>query len=97
MSNTNDIETQFLKKSSAEEVKKEHEMRHKTAANPARRKLIQTIGVYGKTKEQLLSELDTNAIQLKFNLDFLFAGNYATLDGEVYRLTEAGIDLLGCI
>ncbi|MCK5661602.1 MAG: hypothetical protein KAH86_09590 [Methanosarcinales archaeon] len=97
MSDTDDIETQFLKKGSAEEVKKEHEMRHKTAANPARRKLIKAIGVYGKTNEQLLSELDTDATQLKFNIDFLFAGNYVTMDGETYRLTDTGIDLLGSI
>lgn len=97
MSDKDDIETQFLKTSSAEEVKKEHEMRYKTAANPARRKLIKAIGVYGKTEEQLLSELGTDATTLKFNIDFLFAGNYVIMDGDTYRLTDTGIDLLGSI
>lgn len=97
MSDTKDLENQFMDKSSAEEVKAEHELRHKTAAHPARRELIKSIGVYGKTKEQLLSELDTNESQLKFNIDFLFAGKYIVLDEETYRLTDSGVALLGCI
>ncbi len=66
----------------------------RTLENPLRRKLIKCIGVHGKTKQELMNELNLTEEQLKFQLDFLVKMCYAVVDGDHCRLNNRGLDLL---
>jgi predicted transcriptional regulator len=72
----------------------EHAEMFKVLENPIRRKIIERIGVFGVTREELKSELNLSEMQLKFNMDMLIKDCYAEIDGDKYRLTEKGIGLL---
>ncbi len=72
----------------------EHQLMFKTLENPLRRKIIKSIGVFGKTKMELMKELGLSEPQLKFQLDYLVKMCYAEVDGEDCRLNEKGLDLL---
>ena len=62
--------------------------------NPVRRKIIECIGIHGKTREQLKEELNLSDFQLKFNLDWLIANGFVVEKDGKLRLTEIGIELL---
>ncbi len=72
----------------------EHQLMFKTLENPLRRKIIKSIGVFGKTKIELMRELGLSEPQLKFQLDYLVKMCYAEVEGEDCRLNEKGLDLL---
>ncbi len=72
----------------------EHQLMFKTLENPLRRKIIKSIGVFGKTKMELMRELGLSEPKLKFQLDYLVKMCYAEVDGEDCRLNEKGLDLL---
>lgn len=72
----------------------EHAEMFRVLENPIRRKMIERIGVFGATPEELKKELNLDDMQLKFNMDMLIKDCYAEIDGEKYKLTEKGIGLL---
>ena len=75
----------------------EHQLMFKTLENPLRRKVIKSIGAFGKTKKEIIKELAIPDSQLKFQLDYLVKMCYAEVDGEECRLNEKGLDLLANI
>ncbi|MCQ1536249.1 hypothetical protein FTO70_11270 [Methanosarcina sp. KYL-1] len=74
-----------------EAVKQEHIMMEKVSINPARRKLLRTVGVFGKTEEDLKNESGLNDFFFKFHMDFLLKENMLKLEDGMYRLTDSGI------
>ena len=75
----------------------EHQLMFKTLENPVRRKVVKSIGTFGKNKKEIMKELGLTDQQLKFQLDYLVKMCYAEVDGEKCRLNSKGIDLLGNI
>ncbi len=65
-----------------------------TLENPLRRKIVKSIGALGKTKKEIMEELDLSESQLEFQLDFLVEMCYAEVDGENCRLNSKGLELL---
>jgi len=91
-----ELDAYFSKKGEPTEgeiVKMEHVMMEKVSINPARRKLLRTVGVFGKTEKQLKEESGLNDFFFKFNMDFLLKEGLLKFEGEMYRLTDAGIAL----
>ncbi len=73
---------------------RDHRLMFKTLENPVRRKIVKSIGVFGKTKKEIIKELGINESQLKFQLDYLVKMCYAEVDGENCRLNAKGLDEL---
>lgn len=74
-----------------EAVKFEHMMMEKIAVNPARRKIIRTIGIFGKSREEIQKEVGLNDLLFNFNMDFLLREGFIRLEDGIYRLTSSGI------
>lgn len=74
--------------------KEHHEKLFKASMSPLRRKIVASIGVFGKTREELKQELDLSDFQLKFNLDWLIKEGFATEEGDQLKLTDDGVELL---
>jgi hypothetical protein len=72
----------------------DHKLMFKTLGNPLRRNIIKSIGEFGKTKEEIMKEVDIGKYQLNFQLDYLVKECYAEIDGEICRLNEKGKDEL---
>lgn len=72
----------------------DHKLIFKTLENPLRRKVIKSIGENGKTKEEIMRDVDISESHLNFQLDFLIKECYAELDGKIYRLNGKGKDEL---
>ncbi len=70
----------------------EHEVMVKTLSNPIRRQIIRLIGK-GIKKDALKKKLGVDDDALKFQLDYLVAECYITVDKDVCMLTEKGHDL----
>lgn len=75
----------------AEAVKQEHVMMEKVSMSPARRKLLRTVGIFGKTPEQLKEESGLSDFHFKYHMDFLLKENLLKLEEGMYRLTDSGI------
>lgn len=75
----------------------DHELMVKALDNPLRRKMIKTIGVFGKKKEGLKKEVGASDAIFDFQTDFLMKGNYLKIDGDTLRLTDRGLVLLSNI
>ncbi|MCZ7402921.1 MAG: hypothetical protein O8C61_11930 [Candidatus Methanoperedens sp.] len=73
---------------------KDHRIMFKALENPMRRKIVKSIGVFGKTRKEILKDLGISESQLKFQLDFLVKECYAELDGEKCRLNAKGLQEL---
>lgn len=71
-----------------------HERLFKASLSPARRDIIRAIGIHGKTLEELKKALDLSEFQIKFNLDWLMKEGFVKEEGEKFKLTEDGIELL---
>ncbi|RLI76686.1 hypothetical protein DRO97_00035 [Archaeoglobales archaeon] len=71
-----------------------HEKLFKASMSPVRRKMIATIGIYGKTREELKEELKLSDFQFKFNLDWLMREGFVVEKDGKLVLTEDGIELL---
>jgi predicted transcriptional regulator len=71
-----------------------HEKLFKASMNPLRRKMIASIGVFGKSREELKNELELNDFQLKFNLDWLVKEGFVVEDSGQLKLTDDGVELL---
>jgi hypothetical protein len=76
-----------------EAVKLEHMMMEKVSINPARRKLLRTVGIFGKTEKQLKEESGLNDFFYKFHMDFLLKEGFLKFEEDMYRLTDSGIAL----
>lgn len=74
-----------------------HDMMFKALSNPVRRKVIVSIGAFGKSGSEIEQELDIDTGLLKYHLDFLREGNYIVPDGDMFRLTDEGLALLSNI
>ncbi len=72
----------------------DHQLMFKTLENPLRRKIIKSIGAFGRTKKEIMKELDIPESQLKFQLDYLVKMCYAEVDGQNCKLNTKGLDLL---
>ncbi|WP_440946074.1 hypothetical protein ACSAZL_18670 [Methanosarcina sp. T3] len=76
-----------------EAVKLEHMMMEKVSVNPARRKLLRIVGIFGKTEEQLKEESELTDFFYKFHMDFLLKEGLLKFEDGMYRLTDSGISL----
>lgn len=72
----------------------DHQVMFKTLENPLRRKIVKSIGAFGKTKKEIMKELGISESQLKFQLDYLVKECYAEVDGENVRLNTKGMQEL---
>jgi len=73
---------------------KDHIIMFKALENPLRRKIVKSIGAFGKTRKEIIKELGISESQLKFQLDFLVKECYAELEGEKCRLNAKGMQEL---
>jgi hypothetical protein len=92
--NVDEVDTYFCKKgepTEGEAVKMEHIMMEKVSINPARRKLLRIIGVFGKAEKQLKEESGLNDFFFKFHMDFLLKEGFLKFEDGMYRLTDFGI------
>ncbi len=83
--------------SAGERVKKEHEMLDKAASHPIRRKIVGSIGAFGRAEEELPGELEIDDNTFKYHIDFLKNANLITTKEGLLRLTDTGIDMLASI
>jgi len=75
----------------------DHELMVKALEHPVRRKMIKSIGVFGKKRSELQKEAGVNNDILNFQADFLIKGNYIKIEGDNFRLTDRGLVLLSNI
>lgn len=75
----------------------DHELMVKALEHPLRRKMIKTIGVFGKKKNELQKEAGVNDAIFNFQTEFLTKGGYLRIEDETYRLTDRGLVLLSNI
>ncbi|MDD5473411.1 MAG: hypothetical protein PHU34_04585 [Candidatus Methanoperedens sp.] len=75
----------------------DHELMVKALEHPVRRKMIKSIGVFGKAKSELQKEVDVNEAVFNFQTDFLIKGSYLKIEGDTFRLTDRGLVLLSNI
>lgn len=71
-----------------------HKIMFKALENPLRRRIVKCIGAFGKTKKEIMKEVNISESQLKFQLDFLIRECYAEVDGDNCRLNSKGIQEL---
>jgi hypothetical protein len=94
--NIDEIDSYFDKKgelTEGEAVKMEHVIMEKVSVNPARRKLLRIVGVFGKDENQLKEESGLNDFFFKFNMDFLLKEGFLKFENGMYCLTDSGIAL----
>jgi hypothetical protein len=72
----------------------DHRMMFRALENPLRRKIVKSIGAFGKTKNEIINELNITESQLKFQLDFLVKECYAEIEGDTCRLNSKGLQEL---
>ncbi len=93
-----DLEAMLERQPTLREAKvDDHALMVKVLEHPVRRKMIKTIGVFGKTKAGLKKEVGVDDAMLNFQIDFFIKGNYLTVDGDNYRLNDRGLVLLSNI
>ena len=80
-----------------EEKKGNHDMMFKALGNPVRRKIIVSIGTFGRSLAEVMEAAGVDRSQLDYQLDFLNKGEYAVVEGDVCRLTDKGLGLLSNI
>jgi predicted transcriptional regulator len=56
--------------------------------------MVHTIGVFGKTIEELKQEMKLDDFLFKFNLDFLIQNGFIEEKDGKLKLTQDGIELL---
>jgi hypothetical protein len=76
-----------------EAIKMEHIMKEKVSINPARRKLLRIVGVFGKDEKHLKEDSGLNDFFFKFHMDFLLKEEILKFEDGTYRLTDTGISL----
>ena len=73
---------------------RDHRCMFRTLENPLRRRVVKSIGAFGKTRKEILNELNISESQLKFQLDYLVKECYAEVEGEKVRLNTKGLQEL---
>ena len=71
-----------------------HRIMFKALENPLRRKIVKSIGPFGKTKNEIMDEVKISESQLKFQMDFLIKECYAQVDGDKCSLNSKGLQEL---
>ncbi len=74
--------------------KSHHERLFKASMSPVRRQIVATIGIHGKSRDELKQELNVSDFQLKFNLDWLIREGFVVEEEGKLKLTDDGIELL---
>ena len=98
MINDDELEEMIIAVPSAREIKKnDHEMMNKAVSHPLRRKLLRSIGVFGKTKGDVQGEMDIDDASFKYQTEFLVNGTFLKVEDGLYKLTDRGLDLLASI
>ena len=93
-----ELEAMLERKPTVREAKvDDHALMVKALEHPVRRKMIKTIGVFGKTKRELKNEVGVDDAMLNFQIDFLIKGNYLKVEGDNFRLNDRGLVLLSNI
>ena len=93
-----ELEAMLERKPTVREAKvDDHALMVKGLEHPVRRKMIKTIGVFGKNRNELKKEVGVDAAMFNFQTDFLIKGNYLKIEGDIYRLTDRGLVLLSNI
>jgi hypothetical protein len=93
-----ELEAMLERRPSVREAKvANHELMVKALEHPLRRKMIKTIGVFGKNKFELQKVLGVNDSSFNFQTDFLIKGEYLRIQGDTFRLTDRGLVLLSNI
>ena len=93
-----ELEAMLERRPSVREAKvADHELMVKALEHPVRRKMIKSVGVFGKKKDELQKEAGVNETIFNFQTDFLIKGGYLKKDGDTYRLTDRGLVLLSNI
>ena len=59
--------------------------------------LVKSIGVFGKTKEDIQNDVDIDDASFKYQTEFLMSGNFLKIEDNQYRLTDKGLDMLANI
>lgn len=90
-----ELEALLERRPSVREAKvADHELMVRTIEHPVRRKMIRTIGVFGKNRNELQKEVGVNDAVFNFQIDFLIKGGYIRFDGGTFKLTDRGLVLL---
>ena len=93
-----ELEVMLERKPTVREAKvDDHALMVKALEHPVRRKIIKSIGVFGKTKGELKKEIGVDDAMLNFQVDFFLKGNYLKVERDNYRLTDRGLVLLSNI
>ena len=93
-----ELEAMMERKPTVREAKvDDHALMVKALEHPIRRKMIKTIGVFGKDKTELKKEVGVDSTTFNFQIDFLIMGNYLKIEGENVRLNDRGLVLLSNI
>lgn len=93
-----ELEAMMERKPTVREAKvDDHALMVKALEHPTRRKMIKTIGVFGKNKMQLKKEVGVDDTTFNFQIDFLIMGNYLNIEKEIIRLNDRGLVLLSNI
>jgi hypothetical protein len=93
-----ELEAMMERKPTVREAKvDDHALMIKAIEHPVRRKIIKTIGVFGKNKAQLKKEIGVDNTIFNFQIDFLIMGNYLKIEGENISLNDRGLVLLSNI
>ncbi len=93
-----ELEDMLMRRPSVREAKvADHELMVKALEHPVRRKMIKSIGVFGKKKNELQKEAGVNEAIFNFQTDFLVKGGYLRIEGDMFRLTDRGLVLLSNI
>jgi predicted transcriptional regulator len=77
-----------------EEKTGDHDLMFKALSNPVRRKIIMSIGAFGKSLTKIKEETGIDQSLLNYHLDFLRKGEYIIIEDDTYRLTDRGLTLL---
>jgi len=93
-----ELEAMIERKPTVREAKvDDHALMVKALEHPIRRKIIKTIGVFGRNRAQLIKEIGMDETIFNFQIDFLMMGNYLKIEGENFRLNDRGRVLLSNI
>ena len=93
-----ELEEMMMAAPSPREAKKmDHELMHKVASHPVRRDIVKSIGVFGKTKEEVMNAVNIDDASFKYQTDVLFSANFLKIEDDQYRLTDKGLDMLANI
>ncbi|MCX9025694.1 MAG: hypothetical protein OIN85_06310 [Candidatus Methanoperedens sp.] len=93
-----ELEAMLERKPTVREAKvDDHALMVKALEHPIRRRMIKSIGVFGKEKSGLQKEVGVDDAMFNFQTDFLMKGNYLKIEENNYRLTDRGLVLLSNI